>query len=124
MIPPFFFTAGPSAQWAEWAVAPSVAAYALFFFLDVSSTASYGRDAVGAREYAPQFRYLTRRWGFAASVPAQASLEALLAAVVVPAYVSMSLDPGMTALCLAAFAACHCLGWALNRRNPPGPGAR
>lgn len=92
----------------------AVAAYGTFLYLDVKSTLSYGRDVVGRRETSPAFRLVTRRWGFAASIPIQAFIETVLAVLAVPLFLTTSLDGVVTAFMFAIFAACHCLGWSHN----------
>ena len=97
------------------ALVPCILAYGAFLALDVRSTVSHGRQAVSWYETAVLFRNLTRRWGFAVSVPVQIMAEIALAAIMVPLYVSMSLDTAITAVTFGVFAAYHGTGWALNR---------
>ena len=109
---------------------PCMAAYGMFLCLDIRSTMSRGRTAVGLWEASPVFRRATRKWGFAVSVPLQVGSEAVLAMLVVPYYITMSFDAAIMSAVLAAFAAMHGIAWRINARSPaesvteaPGSGA-
>ena len=93
------------------------ASYGAFMLLDMRSTVSRGSRAVGTHETAVPFRGLTGRWGFRVSVPVQIALEVALASVIVPYYISMSIDIATIAAVLGAFAAYHGTGWLHNTRN-------
>ena len=99
------------------ALIPCILAYCAFLALDVRSTASRGRRAVSRYETAILFRHITRRWGFAVSIPLQIMTETVLATIVVPLYISMSFDTSVIAVAFGAFAAYHAVGWTLNRES-------
>lgn len=111
-----------TALWSGWQ-APntllilSVVAYGILFYLDIRSTVSYGRSAVGTWELSPMFRYLTRRWGFVVSVSVQAVFEVVLVILVVPLYLgrTASLDTTIATITLAILGACHSIGYLHNR---------
>ena len=93
-----------------------MAAYGTFLYLDIRSTVSRGRAAVGLLEASPIFRYSTRMWGFAVAVPLQVAFESVLAMIVVPYYITMSFDVPIMAAVVAIFAAIHCIAWRINSR--------
>ena len=94
-------------------LAASAAAYGFTVLLDVRSTISFGRAAVGRFERAVIFRLATRRFGFAAAILMQIMLEMVLALVVVPQSV---LGWSIQSACgsLSAFAMLHLAGWRSN----------
>ena len=112
----------PSGQDAErlmpFMLVPCTAAYGTFLYLDVRSTVSRGRTAVGLWEASPVFRCATKRWGFAVSVPLQVGTEAVLAILVVPYYITMSFDVTIMSTVFVVFAAMHGIGWRINTRSP------
>ena len=99
-------------------LASCTAAYGIFLYLDVRSTVSRGRTAVGLWEASPVFRRATKRWGFAVSVPLQVGSEAVLAVLVVPYYITMSFDVIIMSTVFAVFAAMHGIAWRINARSP------
>ena len=112
----------PSGQDVEIIILPMLAScaasYGTFLYLDVRSTVSRGRTAVGLWEASPVFRCATKRWGFAVSVPLQVGTEAVLAVLVVPYYITMSFDVTIMSTVFAVFAAMHGIGWRINARSP------
>ena len=109
---------------------PCMAAYGTFLYLDVRSTMSRGRTAVGLWEASPVFRSATKKWGFAVSVPMQVGSEAVLAVLVVPYYITMTFDATVMSTVLVVFAAIHGIAWRINAGSPaenvteaPGSGA-
>jgi len=91
----------------------SIPAYGLAILLDVRSTASFGRAAVGCHERAAVFRLTTNRFGFAVAIPVQVSLEMLLALLAVPHII---FGWSIQSVCgsLLAFSVLHLIGWRYN----------
>ena len=103
-------------QLMPFMLGPCMVAYWTFLYLDIRSTVSRGRTAVGLLEASPLFRYSTRMWGFSVAVPLQVAFESVLAMIVVPYFIARSFDVPIMAAAIAIFAVIHCIAWRINSR--------